>query len=201
MENTIIYPTIKLNGNNKEKLIKKVKRLLLQREKLKYEIAKLTIQIFGYNNRNGSRIGYNLKKFAKDIGVNHSTLTTWRREYFLVLSKIQIEDNKVSRKALENTLKKVKTSTKKEVVNQIYKAEIKKLTVEDYQLDEYIKRLKNVEFGICYTLDLNQLDFSKLNKVHLIVKNIDKKLNEFNNGNYKTIEEQAINKYSNFIQD
>jgi transposase-like protein len=166
-----------------KQLVEKARSLVKQRETLKYEIAKIANEacVIKYGGPVGKE-DYTVTKFANDIGVNPNTLHRWRREYSLVISKIQ-ESGKVNRKALENTLKRVGRETDKKEVSRIYQAEKEKLkTPEDYQFADIIKRLKNIDFAINHSLVLSKINKDDIRLGLEISEKIYMGLKNFSNG-------------------
>jgi transposase-like protein len=153
-------------------LVEKAKSLLSKRNELKYDIAKIAIE--ACSCRIGGRAGkneYTVARFAFDIGLNANTLHRWKREYELVISKVP--KGKISRKALEETLKKVGKNTPAKDVASTYKAEEEKFkTKDDHHLYDIIKRLKNIDFSINHSLQLSKLDRQLLEQVGQLSKNI-----------------------------
>jgi transposase-like protein len=158
--------------NPYNELVEKARALITRRNELKYEIAKIAIE--ACSCRIGGRAGkneYTVARFAFDIGINANTLHRWKREYELVVSKVP--KGKISRKALEETLKRVGKNTPAKEVEKTYKAEEERFkTKDDHHLHDIIKRLKNIDFSINHSLQLSRLDRELLEQVGVLSKNI-----------------------------
>ena len=168
-----------------KELVKKAKKLLKLRNELKYEIAKISLDVCDItpNGKVGIH-GYTATQFAKDIGVNSNTLHRWRREYCLVVSKIG--DKKPNRKAMEETLKKVGKNTDSKDVKDIYQKEMSKLSSkEDYLLADIVKRLKNIDFSINHNLVLNKVNQEYLKDALIVVNKIKAGLDGHFSGDIK----------------
>ena len=173
-----------MNKINYKNLVEKARKLVAMRNTMKYEIAKIAIEVCSSTVGGKESIhAYSLQRFAEDIGVHPKALYRWRREYEVVISKIGSE-KKLSRKALEETLKKTKKDTPKAMVEKIYNAEEKRLSsAEDHKVHDFIKRLKNIDFYFNHSLVLSKADRSQLEIARELSKSIYFGLDNYLSGN------------------
>jgi len=75
--------------------VNKCKKLIQMVKEMKYEVAKISYLVC-YSKPGGKlpKGHYSVMKFAEDIGIGYKALQRWRREYSLVISKLDIKKPK-----------------------------------------------------------------------------------------------------------
>lgn len=71
-----------------KQLVQEAKALLIKREMMKLEIAKMALEVCTIKHGGISKGFYTLQDFAKDIGIDRKKLSDWTLTYKIVVSKI-----------------------------------------------------------------------------------------------------------------
>ncbi len=142
--------------------VNKGKFLATQAKNIYYQLAETALSVCDVSV--GGQGKYSLNKYAKDVGVNHSSLQTWVREYKNVVSKLsKKETEKLDRSAVREVLARSNKDTSKKDIKELYsKAKKERETPEDLQLVEDCKRMKNIVFHVRDSWALNRMNKERL---------------------------------------
>jgi len=152
--------------------VKQAKLLVKQRNKLKYEIAKIALSVCIVQEGNCQSVSlYTLSSFAKDIGIARGTLNRWTLEYKYIVSKIP-KGEKVNIHALNRTMEIINKDTSSKEVKRIYDSYTKYDNPEDKTLVDYKKRLASMHFFICYSARLEKLNKTDLEEMRMLSQDI-----------------------------
>lgn len=149
--------------------VSKGRLLVNQAKDIHYKIAEAAIEVCDLTIGGDVKGRYTLKGYANDIGMNHSTLQTWVREYKNVVSKLP-KTEKPNRVAVREVLANTK---KGDDIIKAYRKSCDNLNCPDASLlIEDCKRLASISFRVGHGWDLKKMDQEKLKRVLILTNTI-----------------------------
>lgn len=165
-----------MNKTERNKIIKRAKALLQQREETKWEICRLAMEVCdihrgGHRVAKGKKKPYTLYDFADDIGMHGKTLSNWVLNYKRVVLKLEINTEAIPPAAkstfsgaVERTRKRTKPDDSKTKVRKVFDEEYSGRTKEARNLDSYVNMTSNLIHFI-ETANLKKLNKAKIGEL------------------------------------
>lgn len=163
-----------------DKQVLRAKRLVQKRNVLKWEIAKIAYEtceiVVGGKRKEDT---YSLTKFANDIGMNRKTLSDWVHNYKIKLVLEETKEVETVTETICNELRKklraseggLRESISKERVAKTLQ-EIRSENHELVKLQLLKKQLINLEFAICHSYKLDEIEPTILAEIEVHIEKI-----------------------------
>ena len=169
--------------NKYDRYVAKCREYVKKRDDFKWEIAKMSLELYPIKVRGHSKVQSTARKsyldFSKDIGLNEVTLKHWRRLYVKVVSKVPL--SKIAKLNTEQLRKIASTVGYNDSGARVLKL-TNATTKEDRDVTylRYLVRQQSaIEYNICSRLNLAKMDNDDLKAIKYGCEKIIAKLSKY----------------------
>lgn len=175
-----------------EKAVGEVTTLFKRYKHISMEIAEIALSVIStlpFGMKAGKHI-YTVKNFAKDTGINQSSLESWICDYrnvHIKLTKKQKKDppnRNMTRRIIKEAGTRANSSTVRETFERLKKQD--KEEPELRQLEHDLRNIHSTRFRVQSSWVLKSMDQEKIRELHSVIKLLNKLLNDHFKGLPKT---------------